>query len=232
VPGGLKERLRNDPAVMSRTEHLVVTVLMSDIRGYSAIAEATPPGDLAPLLNEHRRAMNGVILGEGGTVLQYVGDAVLAVFGAPGELPGHAEHALRAAAGMHRAQELLNEDWRAAGLPSFGLGVGVSTGPVAAAFLGSDERVEYTVVGDTVNLAARLTDEARPAGTTVAAAATVREAGGSWQVEPLPLFRVKGRTTPVSAYRMTGSVVREAREADAVTGSSEPAGIVGDAFPQ
>jgi class 3 adenylate cyclase len=132
--GRAEERLRDDPAVMSCTERLTVTVLMSDIRGYSAIAEVTPPADLAPLLNEHRRAMNQVLLGEGGTVLRYVGDAVLA------------------------------EEWRAAGSPSFGLGIGVSTGPVAAAFLGSDERVEYTVIGDTVNLTARLTDQARPAG--------------------------------------------------------------------
>jgi class 3 adenylate cyclase len=83
LPGGLAERLRTDREAVERTERLVVTVLMSDVRGYSAIAERTDPTDLASQLNEHRREMNAAILDEEGTVMQYVGDAVMAVFGAP-----------------------------------------------------------------------------------------------------------------------------------------------------
>jgi class 3 adenylate cyclase len=196
-----------------------VTVLMSDIRGYSGIAETTAAADLAVQLGEHRRAMNAVILGAGGTVMQYVGDAVLAVFGAPEPLPGHQDRALRAAAGMHAAQEALDRAWAERGLSPFGLGIGICTGEVAAAFLGSEERVEYTVVGDTVNLAARLTDAARPAGTTIASAATLTGADlGAWSVEVLPPFRVKGRTTTVSAYRVAG------REAALATGDPPAAG--------
>ncbi|MGY1810938.1 adenylate/guanylate cyclase domain-containing protein [Blastococcus sp. SYSU D00669] len=202
VPGGLAERLRADPDALTQPERLIVTVLMSDVRGYSAIAETTPPDVLARQLDAHRKAMNGIVLAEGGTVLQYVGDAVMAVFGAPLPLAAHEEHALRAAAGMHRAQRRLDAEWAARGLPPFGLGIGVCTGEVAAGLLGSAERVEYTVVGDTVNLAARLVDLARPAGVTVAAASTVAAAGGGWPVEALPPTGVKGRMAPVAAYRV------------------------------
>jgi class 3 adenylate cyclase len=204
VPGGLADRLRADPTALSRTERLTVTVLMSDIRGYSSIAETTGPTELARQLNQHRQAMNDVILAASGTVMQYVGDAVLAVFGAPDPQPGHEDRALRAAAGMHAAQDRLNEVWALEGLPAFGLGIGICTGEVAAAFLGSAERVEYTVVGDTVNLASRLTDAARPAGTTIASATTVAGADAGWTVHPMPAFQVKGRTTSVSAFRVVG----------------------------
>ena len=83
LPGGLAEKLRTDPSAADRTESLTVTVLMSDVRGYSAIAERTEPTILAKQLQEHRRTMNAAILGQGGTVVQYVGDAVMAVLGAP-----------------------------------------------------------------------------------------------------------------------------------------------------
>src|SRR4051812_9370472 len=208
VPGGLADRLRLDSGTLSRTERLTVTVLMSDVRGYSAIAESTPPADLAAQLNEHRRAMNAVIIGAGGTVMQYVGDAVLAVFGAPDPQPDHPDRGLEAAHGMHAAQRELDRAWTSRGLRPFGLGIGICTGEVAAAFLGSDERVEYTIVGDTVNLAARLTDAARPAGTTIASSATVAGADPQpWSVEALEPFRVKGRTTTVAAYRVAGRAV-------------------------
>src|SRR5215218_5904567 len=98
--------------------------------------------------------------------MQYVGDAVMAVFGAPFPQEDHADRALRAALGMHRRQQAVDAEWASEGLEPFGLGIGLSSGEVAAALLGSDERLEYTVVGDTVNLAQRLQDLARPAGST------------------------------------------------------------------
>jgi adenylate cyclase len=205
LPGGLAERLRADPSIRDRTERLQVTVLMSDVRGYSSIAERTDPTVLATQLNEHRRAMNSAILEEGGTVMQYVGDAVMAVFGAPFPQDDHAACATRAALAMHTGQELLNDQWCERGQDAFGLGIGLSTGDVAAALLGSDERLEYTVVGDIVNLAQRLQDLARPAGTTVIAGATydaLVHDDFDQPFEPLGDQLVKGRTTPVTAYRI------------------------------
>ena len=144
---------------------------MSDIRGYSTIAEHADPAALAAQLNTHRAEMNRAIIGEGGTVMQYVGDAVMAVFGAPVPSTDHADRALAAALAMHAAQAKVNQVWLAEGLAPFGLGLGLSTGEVAAALLGSEERVEYTVVGDAVNLSQRLQQFAEP-GQTVLSEAT------------------------------------------------------------
>jgi class 3 adenylate cyclase len=175
---------------------------MSDVRGYSGIAEHADPAALAGQLNAHRKQMNAAILCEGGTVMQYVGDAVMAVFGAPDPRPEHASSAVRAAIAMHSLQRELDVEWAEQGLAAFGLGIGLSTGDVAAAMLGSAERLEYTVVGDTVNLAQRLQDLARPAGSTVASEATVKLADSSWAWDSLGACEVKGRVAPVMAYRL------------------------------
>ena len=212
LPGGLAEKLRTDSGAAGRTERLVCTVLMSDVRGYSGIAEKSDPAALAAQLNAHRREMNTAILAERGTVMQYVGDAVMAVFGAPDPQPDHALRAVRAARAMHERQQVLDAEWSAEGLAPFGLGIGLSTGEVAAALLGSTERLEYTLVGDTVNLAQRLQDLARPAGTTVAGQSTLdmiaslgEPAVPGWDWEPLGAREVKGRANPITAYRMSGT---------------------------
>lgn len=202
LPGGLAERLRHDRAAIEQTERLVVTVLMSDVRGYSGIAERTDPTILARQLNAHRSEMNAAILEEGGTVMQYVGDAVMAVFGAPFTQDDHADHGIRAAAAMHRRQQAVDAAWAADGLEPFGLGIGLSTGEVAAAMLGSAERLEYTVVGDIVNLSQRLQDLARPAGTTVISEATATALTEPPPLVALPPQTVKGRETPVQAFRI------------------------------
>jgi class 3 adenylate cyclase len=178
---------------------------MSDVRGYSGIAEHTDPAVLAGQLNAHREQMNAAILAEGGTVMQYVGDAVMAVFGAPDPHPTHAACAVRAAVAMHERQRELDSAWQAQGLEAFGLGIGLSTGQVAAALLGSAERLEYTVVGDTVNLAQRLQDLARPAGVTVLSEATAAALTDAPPLLPMPPQTVKGRDAPVVAFRLEAS---------------------------
>jgi class 3 adenylate cyclase/FixJ family two-component response regulator len=200
LPGGVAEKMRVEGRQIGETEELVVTVLMSDIRGYSGIAEESNPSDLARQLNEHRAEMNRAVLNEDGTVMQFIGDAVMAVFGAPDPQADHAGRALRAARAMHDHQSTVNAKWAGTGLPEFGLGIGLSTGPVAAALLGSDERLEYTLVGDTVNLAQRLQDLARPAGRIVISDATYMALGEPAGAEALPPTAVKGRRAPVRAY--------------------------------
>jgi len=202
LPGGLAEKLRSGGRTIGESERMVVTVLMSDVRGYSGIAERVDPTVLAGMLNGHRAEMNNAILSQGGTVMQYVGDAVMAVFGAPFPQEDHADRALAAGCAMLAGQDAVNERWRAEGLPEFGLGIGLSTGEVAAALLGSDERVEYTLVGDTVNLAQRLQDLARPAGTIVLSGPTVDALTAPPSVDPLGEQHVKGREAPVQAYRL------------------------------
>lgn len=201
LPGGIAEKVRAEGGRIGETERLVVTVLMSDIRGYSTIAEKADPTELALQLNEHRAEMNRAILGCGGTVMQFVGDAVMAVFGAPIPCEDHADQALDAAGAMHTAQRVVNERWAAAGRPEFGLGIGLSTGEVAAALLGSEERLEYTLVGDTVNLAQRLQQWAEP-GETILSEPTWAGLSGPVAADPLEPATVKGRETPVVAYRV------------------------------
>ncbi len=202
LPGGLAEKLRTDSGAVDRTERLTVTVLMSDVRGYSTIAEHADPTTLAGQLRTHRREMNNAILGEEGTVMQYVGDAVMAVFGAPFPQEDHADRALRAAVRCTSARTWSTSRGPTEGLAAFGLGIGLSTGDVAAALLGSDERLEYTVVGDTVNLAQRLQSLARPAGTTVLSEATVAGLTDPPDLEQLPPQTVKGRESEVTAFRL------------------------------
>ncbi len=201
LPGGLAEKIRSHSQRIGETERLEVTVLMSDIRSYSTIAEHADPSQLAGQLNTHRAAMNRAILGEGGTVMQFVGDAVMAVFGAPFPQPDHADRAVAAAAAMHLLQNEINAGWAAEELPAFGLGIGVSTGDTAAALLGSEERLEYTLVGDTVNLSQRL-QQLGAAGETVISEATKRALSVPAEMTALPAQLVKGRDTPIIAYKL------------------------------
>jgi class 3 adenylate cyclase len=133
--------------------------------------------------------------------MQFVGDAVMAVFGAPFPQEDHADRAVAAARAMHAQQGDINQKWEAEGLPPFGIGLGLSTGDTAAALLGSEERMEYTVVGDTVNLAQRLQQLADP-GETVLSEATNKALTSAVAVTALPAQLVKGRDTPVLAFKM------------------------------
>jgi class 3 adenylate cyclase/ActR/RegA family two-component response regulator len=201
LPGGLAEKLRAEGRRIGETESLVVTVLMSDVRGYSAIAERTSPSRLARQLGGHRAEMNRSVLAHGGTVMQFVGDAVMAVFGAPTTQPDHADRAVAAAYAMHRAQAEVNALWAAARLEPFELGIGLSTGEVAAALLGSEERMEYSLVGDTVNLAQRLQQLAEP-GQIVLSAPTYQTLKTPVPCDALEPRLVKGRQTAVHAWRV------------------------------
>jgi class 3 adenylate cyclase/ActR/RegA family two-component response regulator len=201
LPSGLAEKLRRERPDIGAAERVTVTVLMCDIRSYSTIAEHADPTQLAGQLNTHRAAMNRAVLSEGGTVMQFVGDAVMAVFGAPFPQADHADRALAAASAMHSLQREINGRWAVDGLPPFGLGLGLSTGEAAAALLGSAERLEYTVVGDTVNLAQRL-QQLADRGETVLSEPTFTALSAPAVTVRLGSQRVKGRETPVVAYKI------------------------------
>jgi adenylate cyclase len=226
LPSGLADKLRHERRAIGETERVVVTVLMSDIRSYSTIAEHADPSELAGQLNTHRAAMNQAILGEDGTVMQFVGDAVMAVFGAPFPQPDHADRAVAAAAAMHRLQREINERWATDGLPAFGLGLGLSTGEAAAALLGSAQHLEYTLVGDTVNLTQRLQQFAG-AGETVLSEATLRALSTPVPAIPLGEQMVKGRETPVTAYKIAHLAASATGAAAAMTAGwpAAPSGL-------
>jgi class 3 adenylate cyclase len=201
LPAAVVEKLRCQGRRIGDSERLVVTVLLSDIRGFSTIAEDADPTRLVAQLSEHRAEMCTPIMAAGGTVMAFLGDAVMAVFGAPFPQPDHAARALATARAMHAVQDELNRRWLAAGLPPFPLGIGLSTGEVAAALLGSEERLEYTVIGDTVNLAQRLQQWAGP-GQIVLSEPTWAALDTHVEADHLPPAQVKGRSAAVGAYRI------------------------------
>jgi class 3 adenylate cyclase/DNA-binding NarL/FixJ family response regulator len=200
LPGGVAQKLREEGRTIGASEELEVTVLMSDIRGFTTIAEHTDPSKLATQLNEHRAAMSRPIIDNQGTIMQFAGDSVMAVFGAPFPVADHADLALAAAEAMHAAQAAVNASWEEQGLEPFGLGIGLSTGPVAAALIGSEERLEYTVIGDVVNLTQRIQQWAEP-GETVISDPTWEALTTRPKSDALEPALVKGREAPVSAHR-------------------------------
>lgn len=203
LPGGVAAEVFRSGGRTGETARLHVTVLMSDIRGYTAIAEFADPSHLVSQLREHRTAVSQALLAEGGTIMQFVGDAVMGAFGAPVALNEHAAHALAAAELAQEAQTRLNAHWSSQGRQPFHIGIGLSTGDVAAALLGSEERLEYSLVGDCVNLAQRLQELAGP-GEIVISEATWSELPQKPASELIGPLTVKGRQSPVRAYRQAG----------------------------
>ncbi|HEU4528835.1 MAG TPA: adenylate/guanylate cyclase domain-containing protein, partial [Actinomycetota bacterium] len=173
VPHRVAERLAAGDIVQ---EELEVTVLFSDIRGFSTIAERLSAREIADVVGRHLRAMAEIVVEHGGTIDKFQGDAVMAVFGAPDPLPDHAERALRCAVAMQRRQAELNaQGWGTDAIDALHVGIGVNTGRVVAGAVGGGGRLEYTVVGDAVNVASRLQAEAA-GGEILASASTVEAA--------------------------------------------------------
>jgi class 3 adenylate cyclase/ActR/RegA family two-component response regulator len=200
VPQQVAERLAgSEPDLQEEVE---ATILFSDIRGYSALAEQLPPRELATLLARHLAAMSEVVLEHGGTLDKFTGDAVMAVFGAPDPQPDHAERGLRCARAMQARQAELNWEAWAESAQEIGMGIGVNTGTVIAGTIGGAGRLQYTVVGDAVNVAARLQAEAI-AGEILATASTMA-AAPDVAAEPIGPREVKGRKESVEVYRVVG----------------------------
>ncbi len=178
-----------------------VTVVFVDLRGYSTISELLTPPRIVALLNRWLGAMQEVLDAEQGTVIEFLGDAILAVFGAPAAMDDHPERAVRCALGMQRALERLNaEPVRDA--PELAMRIGVHTGTVVAGNVGSATRLKYTVIGDAVNVAARLESLNKELGTDilVSGATLARVPEGVARATDHGEIVVKGRTEPVRVY--------------------------------
>ena len=193
VPSGVADRIGSAPIEQEEVE---ATILFSDIRGFSTLAEQMSPREVAALLARHLAAMAEVVLDHGGMIDKFAGDAVMAVFGVPDPQPDHADRALRCALAMQGRQAELNAESE---LP-VDMGIGVNTGVVVAGTVGGGGRLEYTVVGDAVNVAQRLQSTAG-AGEIIAAAITVAAAPGIAS-EPAGAQEVKGRRETVEVYRV------------------------------
>jgi adenylate cyclase len=172
-----------------------VTALMADVVGFTTFSERSTPADVVTMLNAFYTAVVPEIVTTGGIVTQFVGDAVVALFGAPERHPDHAERACRAGLAFQEAVAAVRAEHP--GWPQFR--VGVNTGPALVGNIGSEEMRHYTAIGDTVNLAARL-EAAAPHGRVVISATTLAAVGERAEVEPLGEITVKGKAEPVAAY--------------------------------
>jgi class 3 adenylate cyclase len=212
LPPEVAELVEASPSALSLQGELEVTVLFSDIRGFSTFAERVPPRQVAEVVGRHLGAMAPVVRAHGGMLDKFAGDAVMAVFGAPNPVADHPERAVRCAVAMQRRQAELNAEARALGLPASDIGIGINTGTVIAGLIGGAGRVDYTVIGDAVNVAQRLQSEAK-AGEILASAATM--ARFAWpQAQPAGTRLLKGRQQPVHVYRLQW----EEREAPQASG--------------
>jgi len=201
VPAQVAQHLAGGAGQMISQQELEVTVLFSDIRGFSTIAERLSARDIAEIVGRHLGAMAEVVVDHGGTIDKFQGDAVMAVFGAPDPLPDHAACALRCAIAMQRRQNELNaQGWGSEEVDALGVGIGLNTGTVIAGAIGGGGRLEYTVIGDAVNVAQRLQSEA-DGGEIVAAASTVA-AAPDIDCEPIGPRIVKGREEAVEVFRV------------------------------
>ena len=180
-----------------------VSILLADLRGYTAMGSEHDGSTLIRVLDAFLAAMSEVVLAHGGTVDKFMGDAIMAVFGAPEPCPGHAQHALACAAEMQIAMDQLNAGNRARGLPGIFCGVGVNTGHVMTGWLGSPRHREYCVVGDAVNLAARI--ESLSLRGQVLVGESTRAAAGDFALtgEVMQAW-LKGQPGPVQVYELLG----------------------------
>jgi class 3 adenylate cyclase len=172
-----------------------VTVLFADLRGYSTFAERSSPPEIVAMLNRYFEVATAVILAQGGTIVQYIGDALMVMFNAPSRQSDHALRAARAALDMQR-----DVDAVAAATPGYPrFRIGVNSGVALIGNIGSEMLRNYNATGDAVNVAARLEATAEP-GQVVIGAATYVELHGLAEVTPLGDLQVKGRRAPVTAY--------------------------------
>mgnify|MGYP003671666274 CR=1 FL=1 len=177
------------------------TILFSDIRQFTAIAESIGAGETVQMLNDYFSDMVEVVLRHGGLLDKYIGDAIMAVFGAPIVGPQDADDGVTVAIEMIRQLRRFNERREARGMEAIAIGVGVATGEVVAGSIGSEKRLDYTVIGDSVNLAARLESANKFFGTSVLiAGTTVAHMRAERPMRELDLLRVKGKSRPVAIF--------------------------------
>lgn len=188
------------------------TVLFSDIRRFTTIAERLGTRMTVTLLNEYFTEMVEVIFNNGGILDKYIGDAIMAVFGAPVQNPFDADNALKAANDMLRALRQINTRRAKEGQEQFEIGIGLSTGEVMAGNIGSVKRMEYTVIGDTVNLAARLESATKHYGVTILVSeATVARLASRADLREIDLVRAKGFSRPALIYEATAHFPEQVR---------------------
>jgi adenylate cyclase len=178
-----------------------ITVLFADIRGFTGISEHEKPERIVQLLNLYFTEMTDIIFEHGGTLDKYIGDEMMALFGAPHTTPDDAKNALNAAVAMQRRLKEINQKLLAEGFLEIGVGIGLHTGEATVGYIGSDKRSEYTAIGDTVNLASRVQNQAAT-GKIIISEATAAEAESQHPLKQREPVQVKNRLQLVTLFEV------------------------------
>ena len=188
-----------------------VTLLFSDIRGFTTLSESTDPEQLVTLLNEYLTPMTEIVMTNKGTLDKFIGDAVMAIYGAPVEQQHQARHACTSAIEMISKLSEINKEWSENNLPNIDIGIGINTGEAVVGNMGADIRFDYTAIGDTVNLAARLEGQTKYYGTNIIISESTKDdlektaedkTENIFKVRELDLIRVKGKSKPIAIYQL------------------------------
>jgi adenylate cyclase len=198
------EILARDPGVGGIEQE--ITVVFVDIRSFTARAAHLPPQQTVGLLNQFLAEMVAVVEGEhGGMINQFLGDGFMALFGVGSDPQNHADQAMAAAQSMLRQLEQLNVEFEKRGHPSLAIGIGINTGPAIVGSIGSPERMEFTSIGTTVNVASRIESLNKMLGTTLLISKSTRDAlQHPTSLEALPPQPVKGVDQPVEVFTVVG----------------------------
>lgn len=188
-----------------------VSILFADIRGFTSLSETLPPERIVEILNEYFTRVADVIFDHGGTLDKFLGDGLMAVFGAPFSKGDDAVNAVKAALAIQALMFELNRDAKTRDWPELRVGCGVNTGIVTAGNIGSPKRIDYTVIGDAVNVSSRLCSNAKP-GQVLISESTRNMVKGSFELKPLEPLKVKGKTLPLSVYQVLGARRAQAAE--------------------
>jgi adenylate cyclase len=221
--------IRNPAGARLGGQRRTMTVLFSDIRGFTTVSEAGQPEDIVAQLNEFFSRMVPIVFAHRGTIDKFVGDMIMALFGAPLDDPDHADHAVQAALAMSEGLVRLNREWRVTGRPALDIGIGISTGEMVAGNLGSEDIMSYTVIGDRVNLGARLESLNKEFHTRIIVSeATVAALKGRYDIRALGDVVVKGKSLPVKIF----SVVPPQAVSDGLSAEAPAADNPREAAPQ
>jgi adenylate cyclase len=195
-----------------------LTVLFSDIRGFTTISEKLSPEELVRLLNEYLTAMTNIVFKYDGLLDKYVGDMVMAVFGAPLEQPDHAQRACLTALNMMHSLHLLQKKWQEEGRPIINIGIGINSGDMVVGNMGSEMRFDYTVMGDMVNLGSRLEGTNKEYGSNIIISEfTYHAVKDDMCCRELDLVRVKGKKQPIGIYELLAEKKDENSWSDLIT---------------
>ncbi len=206
VPPELAAEMSQDPAHYTMDgQSRDMTVLFSDIRGFTNFSEKLPPAELAEVLNAYLSTMTHIVQHQRGTIDKYIGDAIMAFWNAPVDLADHATRAVQTALEMQAALPQLNREFAARGWPDVQIGVGANTGRMSVGNMGSEFRMSYTVMGDAVNLGSRLEGITKQYGVGILVTQPTVEADPVHAFMKIDDVRVKGKETPVAIYEPLGS---------------------------